>query len=92
MSVVVVKSASHDHELEDLLKEGGHMQLVPMRKKNAKRALPPSVSFVQHYYHKAGSLIEQRRPQSMHAVTPQGFELTVVLFVAAYSLRCYHGF
>jgi hypothetical protein len=49
-----------------------------------------------HYYRKmietAGSLIEQRLPKSIHAVTPQGFELKVVLFVVAYSLSCYNDF
>jgi hypothetical protein len=64
-----------------------------MRKKNSKRALPPDVSFVQHYHRKrietAGSLIEQLLPKSIHAVTPQGFELKVALFVIAYSVSCY---
>jgi hypothetical protein len=64
-----------------------------MRKKNSKRVLPPSVTFVQAYYRKrvetAGSLIEQLIPKSIHAVTSQGFELKVALFVLAYSLDCY---
>ena len=64
-----------------------------MRKKNAKRSLPPYVSFVQHYHRKrvetAGSLLEQMFPKSVHAVTSQGFELKVALFVIAYSLNCY---
>jgi hypothetical protein len=38
----------------------------------------------------AGSLIEQMLPKSIHAVTPQGFELKVALFVVAYSLSCYN--
>jgi hypothetical protein len=37
----------------------------------------------------AGSLIEQRLPKSLHAITSQGFELKVALFVIAYSLDCY---
>jgi hypothetical protein len=37
----------------------------------------------------AGSLIEQLLPKSIHAVTSQGFELKVALFVIAYSLDCY---
>jgi hypothetical protein len=55
--------------------------------------IAPEVSFVQHYYRKmvetAGSLIEQLLPKSIHAVTSQGFELKVALFVIAYSLNCY---
>ena len=51
------------------------------------------VVFVQHDHRKrietAGSLIEQRFPKSIHAVTSQGFELKVALFVVAYSLDCY---
>ena len=64
-----------------------------MRKKNSKRALLPYVTFMQHYYRKmvetAGSLIERLLPKSIHAVTSQGFELKVALFVVAYSLDCY---
>jgi hypothetical protein len=64
-----------------------------MRKKNTKRALPQEIVFVQHYHRKrsetVGSLIEQRLPKSIHAVTSQGFEWKVALFVVAYSLDCY---
>ena len=64
-----------------------------MRKKNSKRAVSPSISFVQSYYRKrvetAGSLIAQLLPKSIHAVTSQGFELKVVLFVIASSLNGY---
>jgi Transposase DDE domain len=92
-SIIYADKAYNDYEIEDLLKEVDHIQLLPMRKNNSKRALPPYVSFVQSYYRKrvetAGSLIEQLLPKSIHAVTPQGFELKVVLFVIASSLNCY---
>ena len=95
-SIIYADRAYNDYEIEDLLQEAEHITLVPIRKKNSKRALPPYVSFVQHYYRKmietVGSLIEQMLPKSIHAVTPQGFELKVVLFVVAYSLSCYHDF
>jgi hypothetical protein len=95
-SIVYADRAYNDYEIEDLLKEVEHIQLVPMRKKNSQRAVPPYVSFVQHYYRKmietAGSLIAQMLPKSIHAVTPQGFELKVALFVVAYSLNCYNDF
>ena len=75
------------------MQEAAHLHLLPIRKKNAKRALPQEIVFVQHYHRKrletVGSLIEQRLPQSIHAVTSQGFELKVALFVVAYSLDCY---
>jgi hypothetical protein len=92
-SIIYADRAYNDYEIEDLLNEVDHIQLVPMRKKNSKRGLPPSVSFVQHYHRKrvetAGSRIEQLLPKSVHAVTSQGFELKVALFVIAYSLNCY---
>jgi hypothetical protein len=92
-SMIYADKAYHDYEIEDLLKEVAHIQLLPMRKKNSKRALSPSISFVQSYYRKrvetAGSLIEQLVPKSIHAVTSQGFELKVALFVIASSLNGY---
>jgi hypothetical protein len=90
---IYADKAYNDYEIEDLLKDVDHIQLLPMRKKNSKRALSPSISFVQSYYRKrvetAGSLIEQLLPKSIHAVTSQGFELKVVLFVIASSLNGY---
>jgi len=92
-SIIYADKAYNDYEIEDLLKEVEHITLLPMRKKNSKRALPPEVAFVQHYYRKivetAGSLIEQLLPKSIHAVTSQGFELKVALFVIASSLNGY---
>jgi hypothetical protein len=92
-AIIYADKAYNDYEIEDLLKEVEHITLLPMRKKNSKRALPQEVSFVQHYYRKmvetAGSLIEQLLPKSIHAVTPQGFELKVALFVIASSLNSY---
>ena len=92
-SIIYADKAYNDYEIEDLLKETDHIALLPMRKKNSKRALPPEVSFVQHYYRKmvetAGSLIEQLLPKSIHAVTSQGCELKVALFVIASSLNGY---
>jgi hypothetical protein len=92
-SIIYADKAYNDYEIEDLLQEVDHITLMPMRKKNSKRALPPSVSFVQSYHRKrvetAGSLIEQLLPKSIHAVTSQGFELKVALFVIASSLNCY---
>ena len=92
-AIIYADKAYNDYEIEDLLKEVDHIQLIPMRKKNSKRPLPPSISFVQSYHRKrvetAGSLIEQLLPKSIHAVTSQGFELKVALFVLASSLNCY---
>jgi hypothetical protein len=92
-SIIYAEKAYNDYEIEDLLQEVNHIQLIPIRKKNSTRALPPSVTFVQSYHRKrvetAGSLIAQLLPKSIHAVTPQGFALKVALFVIASSLNCY---
>ena len=92
-SIIYADKAYNDYEIEDLLKDVDHIQLLPIRKKNSKRALPPYISFVQCYHRKrvetAGSLITQLLPKSIHAVTSQGFELKVALFVIASSLNCY---
>jgi hypothetical protein len=91
-SVVYGDKAYNDYKIEDVLRDAEHITLLPIRKKNSKRAVPLYVSFVQHYYRKkietAVSLIEQTLPKSIHAVTSQGFELKVILFVVAYSLNC----
>src|SRR5262245_31868133 len=93
VSIIYDNKASNTYEIEDLLKEVDHIHLLPMRKKNSTRALSPSVTFVQSYYRKrvetAGSQIEQLLPKSIHAVTSQGFELKVALFVIASSLNSY---
>lgn len=82
--------AYNDYVLEDELAAGAQVALLPIRKRNSKRAVPPYVAFVQHYVRKAiettGSLIAQMLPKSIHAVTARGFELKVVLFVLAYSI------
>ena len=92
-SILYADKAYNDYEIEDLLKEVDHMHLLPMRKKNAKRPLSPSMAFVQSYHRKrvetAGSLIAQLLPKSIHAVTSQGFALKVALFVIASRLNCY---
>jgi len=92
-SIIYADKAYNDYEIEDLLQEIDHIQLLPIRKKNSKRTLSPSISFVQGYHRKrvetAGSLITQLLPKSIHVVTSQGFELKVALFVIASSLNGY---
>src|SRR5262245_22318105 len=51
-SIIYADKAYNDYEIEDLLKEVEHIQLLPIRKKNSKRALPPYISFVQSYHRK----------------------------------------
>jgi hypothetical protein len=92
-AIIYADKAYNDYEIEDLLQEIEHIHLLPIRKKNSKRALSPSLSFVQSYHRKrvetAGSLITQLLPKSIHVVTSQGFELKVALFVIASSLNGY---
>jgi len=92
-AIIYADKAYNDYEIEDLLKDIDHIHLLPIRKKNSKRALSPSIAFVQSYHRKrvetAGSLIAQLLPKSIHAVTPQGFALKVALFVIASSLNGY---
>lgn len=82
----------NDYGFEDDLRETDGIDLQAMRKKNSKRPDPPWVRYLQHHYRKmvetAGSLITQRFPKSIHAVTAVGFELKVVLFVLAFSINC----
>jgi hypothetical protein len=91
-SEIYADKAYNDYELEDALEEAVHIQLCPIRKKRSKRAVPPYLAYVQHYYRKmietVGSLIERTMPKTIHAVTAAGFELKVFLFVLAYSINC----
>src|SRR5438132_10279172 len=92
-AIIYADKAYNDYELEDLLKAVEPIHLLPRRKKNSKRALSPSVTFVQSYYRKrvetAGSLIEQLLPKSKNAFTSQGIELKVSVFVIASSFNSY---
>ena len=42
-SIIYADKAYNDYEIEDLLKDVEHIQLLPMRKKNSKRAFHPSL-------------------------------------------------
>jgi hypothetical protein len=79
-----------DYTTEDLLAEAQQVRLRAMRKKNLTRPVPPWTRYLQFHGRKmietAGRLIHQLPPKSIHAVTPQGFELKVFLFVLAYSI------
>jgi hypothetical protein len=82
--------AYNHYLLEDNLADV-EIALRPVRKKNSKRPFPPWVRYFQRLYRQAvetaGSLIERLLPKSIHAVTAEGFELKVVLFVLASSLN-----
>jgi hypothetical protein len=91
-SHVYADKAYNDYAMEDIWLEASQIRLYPIRKKHSKRPLPPYIAYVQHDYRKrietVGSLIERMLPKTIHAVTAEGFELKVFLFVLAYSLNC----
>jgi hypothetical protein len=63
-----------------------------IRRKHSQRGVPAYVAYLQARGRKrvetAGSLLARLWPKSIHAVTPQGFELKVMLFILAYSVSC----
>jgi hypothetical protein len=89
-SRIIGDKAYNDYELEDVLQTAG-LDLLPIRKANSKRPLPPWWRYLQTYWRKAvetaGSLLERLLPKHIHAVTAQGFELKVVLFVIAFGFN-----
>ncbi len=81
--------AYNNYALEDLMREAS-VELLPMRKKNSHRPVPPYMTYLQASIRKivetTGSLLERLLPKSIHAVTAKGFELKVALFVLACSI------
>jgi len=89
-AIIVGDKAYNNYALEDLMNVAG-IQLSPFRKKNSKRPVPPWVYYLQFHYRKmietTGSLISNLLPKKIHATSPAGFELKVLLFVLACSLN-----
>ena len=87
-SQIIGDKAYNDYELEDVLSEAD-LHLLPIRKHNSKRTLPPCMRYLQAHLRKAvettGSLLERLLPKSIHAITAKGSELKLVLFVLALS-------
>ena len=90
-SKIIGDKAFNVYEIEDDLASIG-IELCPLRKKNSKRPIPPWETYLRELYRKyvetTGSLIMQRFPKTIHAVTPAGFELKIVLLLLAYSFDC----
>lgn len=78
------------YELEDAARDGANLHLMPIRKCNSTRPNPPWVAYLQARGRKiietAGSQVNQIMPKTIHAVTSEGFELKVMLFVLAYAI------
>ena len=93
-STVYADKAYCNYGIEDALQEAG-ISLKPARKKNSKRQYPPWEVYLQQKTRKrvevSISLIEQLFPKSIHAVSASGFELKVLLFVIATSIKQLFG-
>jgi hypothetical protein len=91
-STIYADKSYNDYEYEDLLKEAANINLSPLRKKNSKRPIAPWVNFIRKSLRRrvetTASQINALFPKTIHAVTPRGFELKVVLFIFAFSIRC----
>src|SRR5688500_7758597 len=76
-SLLTGDKAYNDYAFEDLLAMAG-LALLPLRKKNSHRPLPPWLQYLMACYRKViettGSRVEQLLPNHIHAVTSQGFE------------------
>jgi hypothetical protein len=79
------------YEVEDLLAECDGVELRACRKSNSKRADEPHMAFLKDHYRKrietTFSGITGLFPKRIHAVTPQGFILKIILFIFAYTLN-----
>ena len=78
------------YETEDLFYECEQVELKICRKSNSKRKDEPHQAFLKNYYRKhietTFSGITNFFPKKIHAVTPQGFVLKLILFIFAYTL------
>ncbi len=90
-SKIIGDKAFNDYGIEDDL-ASINIELAPLRKKNSKRAIPAWETYLRElqrkYIETAGSMITERFPKTIHAVTAAGFELKIVLFLLAYSFDC----
>ena len=89
-SLLTGDKAYNDYAFEDLLAEA-QLELLPLRKKNSKRGLPAWITYLLACHRKViettGSLLERLLPKHIHAVTPQGFELKLAIFILATSFN-----
>ena len=80
-----------DYTYEDLLREAVDIDMQPARKKNSTRL----ISYLDERYKEvmrkrvetSFSGITHFFPKSIHAVTPKGFELKIVLFILVFGIQ-----
>lgn len=90
-SELYADSAYTNYELEDYYKQLEQVYLLAERKSNSKRPDCPAVKFIKKIMRKrietSFSEILNYLPRKVHAVTPQGFILKIVLFICAYTFN-----
>nr|WP_225986614.1 IS982 family transposase [Rufibacter sp. LB8] len=84
-------SAYTNYEMEDLMEECERVNLLTQRKSNSKRKDSPAMDYIKTAMSKkietTFSEITAAFPRSIHAVTPEGFLLKLVLFIFAYTIN-----
>ena len=90
-SEVYADSAYLNYEVEDLYEECEQIRLLVERKSNSTRKDSASMRFLKKYYRKrietTFSEITAHFPNKIHAVTPQGFLIKIILFIFAFSFK-----
>lgn len=90
-SKLYADSGYTDYKLEDNYALHENIQLLVSRKSNSKRKHHPALDFIIKYMRKrieiTFSEITNFFPKKIHAVTPQGFILKLVLFIFAFTLH-----
>ena len=78
------------YNVEDEL-ERSDIHLNPVRKRNSRRKyesfIGDGIKFIRKRIESAFSVIAQKIPAHIHAVTSHGFELKVFLFILAYGIE-----
>jgi Transposase DDE domain len=89
-SSLFADSAYTNYELEDFLKQERGIQLIPKRKKNAKRSHSPydqlKLSLTRNRIETVFSGIVSLMPRYIRARTEKGFCLKVMFFILAYTI------
>ena len=90
-SELYADSAYLNYEVEDLYEECEQIRLLVERKSNSKRQDSTAMRFLKKYYRKrietTFSEITAHFPARIHAVTPQGFLLKIILFIFAFTFN-----
>ena len=90
-AIICADKAYTDYAHEDFLEEVG-LHLKAQRGKNSKRPMAAWEEFlgkpVRQYIETVFSGLSELFARKIHAVTPQGFELKIVCFLLAFSIRC----